>query len=112
MEASAWGVAHVTLNCVSSALYLRHITALRSCAGVSEVGALYMTNILSILPVIIFICAMGEVTHFTLAQAYAQHTRVRMVMEPLTMSAPAMSGTRPQKCKRTPTSAIRGFSWP
>ena len=46
------GYVQVAVNCASSALYLRAINALRRSAGVSEVGALFLTNILCFGPVL------------------------------------------------------------
>lgn len=59
-DGSLRGHVHVAINCASSALYLRAINALRSSAGVSEVGALYLTNLLCFTPVVSIIYLTNE----------------------------------------------------
>jgi len=60
LDGTLRGYVQVFLNCLSSAIYLRAINQLRKNAGVSEVGALYLTNLLCLAPVLTTIWLSDE----------------------------------------------------
>ena len=60
------GYVQVAVNCAASALYLRAINTLRRSAGVSEVGALFLTNLLCLGPVLMGMLVTREFSRVAL----------------------------------------------